>query len=71
MPECELSAAVAGGIAQADAGTALHHAPTGAIREHLTAHPEAADARRGPRAGREAVARAVGPKDAGAGVTPA
>ena len=40
-------------------GTALNIAMTGAIREFLTAHPEAVDSRGYLTVGREAMARAV------------
>ncbi len=59
LPDAELAAAVAGGIAKVNVGTALNLAMTGAIREFLTAHPEAADSRGYLTAGREAMARTV------------
>ncbi|MHC3468004.1 ketose-bisphosphate aldolase [Streptomyces sp. 7R007] len=59
VPDDELAAAVAGGIAKVNVGTALNIALTGAIREHLAAHPEAVDSRTYLSAGREAMARAV------------
>ncbi|MEU7473802.1 class II fructose-bisphosphate aldolase [Streptomyces sp. NPDC044984] len=59
LPDRELAAAVAGGIAKVNVGTALNIALTGAIREFLTAHPEAVDSRGYLTVGREAMARAV------------
>ncbi|MFG2796745.1 class II fructose-bisphosphate aldolase [Streptomyces pseudovenezuelae] len=55
----ELTAAVAGGIAKVNVGTALNVAMTGAIREFLTAHPEAADSRPYLSAGRDAMVEAA------------
>ncbi|MFF7560334.1 ketose-bisphosphate aldolase [Streptomyces pseudovenezuelae] len=55
----ELTAAVAGGIAKVNVGTALNVAMTGAIREFLTAHPEAADSRTYLSAGRDAMVEAA------------
>lgn len=40
VPDDELTAAVAGGIAKVNVGTALNIAMTGAIREFLAAHPK-------------------------------
>nr|WSZ19686.1 class II fructose-bisphosphate aldolase family protein [Streptomyces canus] len=52
----ELTAAVAGGIAKVNVGTALNIAMTGAIREFLAAHPEAVDSRAYLSVGRDAMA---------------
>ncbi|NUU22099.1 MAG: class II fructose-bisphosphate aldolase family protein, partial [Streptomycetaceae bacterium] len=59
VPDGELTAAVAGGIAKVNVGTALNIAMTGAIRDFLAAHPEAVDSRTYLSVGREAMARAV------------
>ncbi|MBZ9645660.1 class II fructose-bisphosphate aldolase [Streptomyces sp. PSKA30] len=59
VPDDELTEAVAGGITKVNVGTALNIAMTGAIREFLTAHPEAVDSRSYLSVGREAMARAV------------
>lgn len=59
VPDDELTAAVAGGITKVNVGTALNIAMTGAIREFLTAHPQAVDSRSYLSVGREAMARAV------------
>ncbi|WP_367325121.1 ketose-bisphosphate aldolase [Streptomyces sp. HUAS ZL42] len=59
VPDGELAAAVAGGIAKVNVGTALNLAMTGAIREFLAEHPEAADSRRYLSIGREAMVRTV------------
>ncbi|MFF3510848.1 ketose-bisphosphate aldolase [Streptomyces sp. NPDC002573] len=59
LPDGELTAAVAGGIAKVNIGTALNVAMTGAIREFLAAHPEAADSRGYLGVGREAMVRTV------------
>ncbi|MFE1588023.1 ketose-bisphosphate aldolase [Streptomyces sp. NPDC058737] len=59
VPDGELAAAVAGGIAKVNVGTALNVAMTGAIREHLAARPEAVDSRGYLTAGREAMVRTV------------
>ncbi|MEV5431690.1 class II fructose-bisphosphate aldolase [Streptomyces sp. NPDC052701] len=59
VPDGELAAAVAGGIAKVNVGTALNIAMTAAIREFLGAHPEAVDPRRYLAAGREAMAGTV------------
>ncbi|WP_405623331.1 ketose-bisphosphate aldolase [Streptomyces sp. NBC_01396] len=59
VPDEELAAAVAGGIAKVNVGTALNIAMTGAIRDFLAAHPEAVDSREYLSVGREAMARAV------------
>ncbi|MFG2731760.1 ketose-bisphosphate aldolase [Streptomyces canus] len=55
----ELTAAVAGGIAKVNVGTALNIAMTGAIREFLAAHPEAVDSRKYLSVGRDAMADAA------------
>ncbi|MGQ4384044.1 class II fructose-bisphosphate aldolase [Streptomyces sp. SAS_270] len=60
VPDTELAAATAGGIAKVNIGTALNIAMTGAIREYLAAHPEAVDSRTYLSVGREAMAQAVG-----------
>ncbi|WP_055489456.1 class II fructose-bisphosphate aldolase [Streptomyces sp. TP-A0356] len=59
LPDDELTAAVAGGIAKVNIGTALNAAMTGAIREFLAQHPEAVDSRKYLAVGREAMARTV------------
>ncbi|MGW5635541.1 class II fructose-bisphosphate aldolase [Streptomyces sp. NPDC003832] len=59
VPDAELAAAVSGGIAKVNIGTALNLAMTGAIRTHLAAHPEAVDSRTYLSVGREAMAQAV------------
>ncbi|GAB7102275.1 class II fructose-bisphosphate aldolase family protein [Streptomyces phaeofaciens JCM 4814] len=59
VPDDELTAAVTGGITKVNVGTALNQAMTGAIREHLTNHPEAVDSRTYLSAAREAMARTV------------
>ncbi|MCL8011955.1 class II fructose-bisphosphate aldolase [Streptomyces sp. AS02] len=59
VPDDELTAAVAGGIAKVNVGTALNIAMTSAIRDFLAAHPEAVDSRKYLSVGREAMARAV------------
>ncbi|WP_077800671.1 ketose-bisphosphate aldolase [Streptomyces sp. JHA26] len=59
LPDDELVAAVAGGIAKVNVGTALNIAMTGAIREYLASHPDAVDSRRYLTVGREAMARTV------------
>ncbi|WP_326671295.1 class II fructose-bisphosphate aldolase [Streptomyces canus] len=55
----ELTAAVAGGIAKVNVGTALNIAMTGAIREFLAAHPEAVDSRKYLSVGRDAMTEAA------------
>lgn len=64
VPDDELRAAVTGGIAKVNIGTALNIALTGAIRDLLTARPEAVDPRTYLAAGRtamtETVARLIG-----------
>ncbi|MFE0550625.1 ketose-bisphosphate aldolase [Streptomyces pilosus] len=59
LPDDELAAAVTGGIAKVNVGTALNIAMTGAVREYLTAHPEAVDSRGYLTVGRDAMTRAV------------
>ncbi|GJF21678.1 ketose-bisphosphate aldolase [Streptomyces flaveolus] len=59
VPDGELAAAVAGGIAKVNVGTALNIAMTGAIREYLASHPDAVDSRRYLTVGREAMVRTV------------
>ncbi|QNP68895.1 class II fructose-bisphosphate aldolase family protein [Streptomyces roseirectus] len=59
VPDTELTAAVAGGIAKVNVGTALNIALTDAVRVHLDEHPDVVDARAYLGAGREAMARAV------------
>ncbi|GGX71462.1 fructose-bisphosphate aldolase [Streptomyces anandii JCM 4720] len=57
VPDGELTAAVAGGIAKVNVGTALNMAMTRAIRDFLATHPEAVDSRKYLGVGREAMAR--------------
>ena len=59
VPDDDLIAAVAGGIAKVNVGTALNIAMTSAIRAYLAAHPEAVDSRKYLSVGREAMATAV------------
>ncbi|TLS39874.1 class II fructose-bisphosphate aldolase family protein [Streptomyces montanus] len=59
LPDTELTAAVTGGITKVNVGTALNLAMTSAIREFLTAHPEAVDSRKYLTVAREAMAEAV------------
>ncbi|MGV4986511.1 class II fructose-bisphosphate aldolase [Streptomyces sp. NRAIS4] len=59
VPDDGLVAAVAGGIAKVNVGTALNVAMTGAIRAFLAADPEAVDSRKYLSVGREAMAREV------------
>ncbi|MER7896812.1 class II fructose-bisphosphate aldolase [Streptomyces sp. NPDC096046] len=59
VPDGELTAAVAGGIAKVNIGTALNIALTGAIREFLAERPEAVDPRGYLTLAREAMTRAV------------
>ncbi|ARP73488.1 fructose-bisphosphate aldolase [Streptomyces pluripotens] len=59
VPDDGLVAAVTGGIAKVNVGTALNIAMTRAIREFLATHPEAVDSRRYLSVGREAMARTV------------
>ncbi|MFE1753530.1 ketose-bisphosphate aldolase [Streptomyces anandii] len=57
VPDGELAAAVAGGVAKVNVGTALNMAMTRAIRDFLATHPEAVDSRKYLGVGREAMAR--------------
>ncbi|MFG3014999.1 ketose-bisphosphate aldolase [Streptomyces cinerochromogenes] len=59
VPDDGLVAAVGGGIAKVNVGTALNSAMTGAIRAYLAAHPEAVDSRKYLSVGREAMAQEV------------
>ncbi|WP_320778494.1 class II fructose-bisphosphate aldolase [Streptomyces sp. CRN 30] len=59
VPDDELRAAVEGGIAKVNIGTALNIAMTGAVREFLAARPEAVDPRTYLAPGREAMAATV------------
>ncbi|MGW2718888.1 class II fructose-bisphosphate aldolase [Streptomyces sp. NPDC001492] len=59
VPDHELAAAVAGGIAKVNVGTALNIAMTAAIRDFLAAHPDAVDSRTYLSAAREAMVGAV------------
>ncbi|PKV89042.1 ketose-bisphosphate aldolase [Streptomyces sp. TLI_146] len=59
VPDGELTAAVAGGMAKINIGTALNIAMTDAIRAYLAAHPEAVDARSYLTVGRQAMVQAV------------
>jgi fructose-bisphosphate aldolase class II len=59
VPDGELTAAVAGGIAKVNIGTALNIALTGAIREFLTDRPEAVDPRGYLTVARDAMTRTV------------
>ncbi|MFJ4688753.1 ketose-bisphosphate aldolase [Streptomyces sp. NPDC088789] len=59
VPEDELAAAVTGGIAKVNVGTALNAAMTSAIRAYLAAHPKAVDSRTYLGVGRDAMARTV------------
>ncbi|GGX02784.1 class II fructose-bisphosphate aldolase [Streptomyces lomondensis] len=59
VPDHELTAAIAGGIAKVNIGTALNIALTGAIREYLADRPEAVDPRGYLTVAREAMTRAV------------
>ncbi|MEV7388629.1 MULTISPECIES: class II fructose-bisphosphate aldolase [unclassified Streptomyces] len=59
VPDDGLVAAVAGGIAKVNVGTALNMAMTRSIRRFLADHPEAVDSRRYLSVGREAMAREV------------
>jgi fructose-bisphosphate aldolase, class II len=59
VPDGQLAAAVAGGIAKVNVGTALNMAMTGAIREFLAEHPEAVDSRKYLSVGRQAMAETV------------
>ncbi|MFF5015453.1 ketose-bisphosphate aldolase [Streptomyces sp. NPDC001165] len=59
VPDDGLVAAVGGGIAKVNVGTALNAAMTSAIRAFLAAHPEAVDSRKYLSVGREAMAHEV------------
>ncbi|GAA2251011.1 fructose-bisphosphate aldolase [Streptomyces ruber] len=59
VPDGELRAAVGGGIAKVNIGTALNIALTGAVRQHLAAHPGTVDPRHWLAVGREAMAGTV------------
>ncbi|WP_371582625.1 ketose-bisphosphate aldolase [Streptomyces sp. NBC_01314] len=59
VPDGELRAAVTGGIAKVNIGTALNIALTGAVRDYLTARPEVVDPRTYLAAGRAAMADTV------------
>ncbi|MFE1310459.1 ketose-bisphosphate aldolase [Streptomyces sp. NPDC058755] len=59
VPDDGLVAAVGGGIAKVNVGTALNAAMTSAIRAFLAAHPEAVDSRKYLSVGREAMAQEV------------
>ncbi|WP_326584925.1 class II fructose-bisphosphate aldolase family protein [Streptomyces sp. NBC_00481] len=59
VPDDELRAAVTGGIAKVNIGTALNIALTGAVRDFLTARPEVVDPRTYLAAGRAAMAETV------------
>ncbi|MFF8594247.1 ketose-bisphosphate aldolase [Streptomyces sp. NPDC015220] len=59
LPEGELAAAVTGGIAKVNVGTALNIAMTRAVRGYLAGHPEAVDSRKYLGVGREAMAAEV------------
>ncbi|MER5888872.1 ketose-bisphosphate aldolase [Streptomyces sp. NPDC001941] len=59
VPDDELAAAVGGGIAKVNIGTALNIAMTGAIRTHLADHPDGVDPRAYLTEGRRAMADAV------------
>jgi fructose-bisphosphate aldolase class II len=59
VPDGELAAAVAGGIAKVNIGTALNLAMTGAVRDFLAARPDAVDCRPYLGAARTAMADTV------------
>ncbi|MER8012054.1 class II fructose-bisphosphate aldolase [Streptomyces sp. NPDC094149] len=59
VPDEELAAAVAGGIAKVNIGTALNIVMTDAIRRHVTGHPSAVDPRGYLAAGRQAMTDTV------------
>ncbi|MFJ9535695.1 ketose-bisphosphate aldolase [Streptomyces sp. NPDC101225] len=59
VPDGELAAAVAGGVAKVNVGTALNLAMTGAIREFLAEHPDVVDSRTYLGVAREAMVGAV------------
>jgi fructose-bisphosphate aldolase, class II len=59
VPDDGLAAAVAAGMTKINIATQLNKAFTGAVREHLAAHPDVVDTRKYLRAGRDAVAAEV------------
>ncbi|MER7838714.1 class II fructose-bisphosphate aldolase [Streptomyces sp. NPDC096040] len=59
VPDDGLVAAVAGGIAKVNVGTALNMAMTTAVRRFLADHPETVDSRKYLSVGREAMVREV------------
>ncbi|MCP3822734.1 class II fructose-bisphosphate aldolase family protein [Streptomyces sp. A3M-1-3] len=59
VPDDQLTAAVSGGMAKVNIGTALNVAMTAAIREYLAANPEAVDSRSYLSVGRRAMSRTV------------
>lgn len=59
VPDDTLRAAVRQGMKKINIATHLNQAFTGAVREHLAAHPAEVDPRRYVKSGREAVAREV------------
>jgi fructose-bisphosphate aldolase class II len=59
VPDDDVAAAAAGGVAKVNIGTALNIAMTDAIRAFLAAHPEAVDSRAYLSVGREAMVRTV------------
>ncbi|MGW0707388.1 class II fructose-bisphosphate aldolase [Streptomyces sp. NPDC002643] len=59
VPDEELRAAVTGGIAKVNIGTALNIALTGAVRAYLDAHPDVVDPRKYLAVGRTAMVETV------------
>jgi fructose-bisphosphate aldolase, class II len=59
VPDADLTRAVEAGIAKVNIATHLNHVFTDAVREYLTAHPNAVDTRKYVAPGRNAVAREV------------
>ncbi|MEU7030439.1 class II fructose-bisphosphate aldolase [Streptomyces sp. NPDC046275] len=59
VPDAEIRAAVAAGMVKINVGTALNTAFTGAVRDFLTADPDAVDPRKYLRPAREAMAGTV------------
>ncbi|MEV6651918.1 ketose-bisphosphate aldolase [Streptomyces sp. NPDC051219] len=59
VPDGELAAAVSGGMAKVNIGTALNVAMTAAIRDYLASNPEAVDSRTYLSVGRRAMSRTV------------
>ncbi|MFF8832334.1 ketose-bisphosphate aldolase [Streptomyces sp. NPDC015131] len=59
VPDDELRAAIAAGMTKINIGTALNTAFTGAVRDHLAAHPDAVDPRKYLVPAREAMAGTV------------